>query len=174
MLRLGLKGTNFRKSICSASYKILQANLGIRYQSFQNTYTRLESSTAMSSSAATDVTIELSPQEARFCDLLDEFAKEGRKKMKRPDVEVEIPEVECRIAGGWVRDKVYPPLYILQSTLFTYEFSLAPWPPFLRPRHHPFNMRWIPFRCSFYQIPNNTPSGPTYPNSLDWQGQCKS
>jgi hypothetical protein len=118
MLRLGLKGTNFRKSICSASYKILQANLGIRYQSFQNTYTRLASSTAMSSSAATDVTIELSPQEARFCDLLDEFAKEGRKKMKRPDVEVEIPEVECRIAGGWVRDKVYPALHILQSTLF--------------------------------------------------------
>lgn len=63
----------------------------------------------MNAPAITDVTIELSPEEARFCDLLDDFAREGRKKIKCPDVEVEIPEVECRIAGGWVRDKVGAP-----------------------------------------------------------------
>ncbi|KAJ9113954.1 hypothetical protein QFC19_000150 [Naganishia cerealis] len=47
----------------------------------------------MTDSATTNVTIQLSPEEARFCDLLDEFAKEGRKKIKSPDVEVEIPEL---------------------------------------------------------------------------------
>jgi hypothetical protein len=50
--------------------------------------------------------IHLTPDESRFCDLLDHFAREGRKTIRKPLVEVEIPEVECRIAGGWVRDKV--------------------------------------------------------------------
>ncbi|KAJ9101726.1 hypothetical protein QFC21_003065 [Naganishia friedmannii] len=83
----------------------------------------------MANPAATNVTIELSRQEARFCELLDEFAKEGRKKMKRPDVEVEIPEVECRIAGGWVRDKLLglpsSDLDITLSTCAGYPFAVA-------------------------------------------------
>lgn len=58
------------------------------------------------SSAVVPPTIQLTPEEARFCDLLDDFAREGRKRITKPAVEVEIPEVECRIAGGWVRDKV--------------------------------------------------------------------
>jgi hypothetical protein len=38
--------------------------------------------------------IKLNPTEAQFVALLDDFA--GRQD----------PPVECRIAGGWVRDKV--------------------------------------------------------------------
>lgn len=44
--------------------------------------------------------IELSSQEERFCNLLDECAKKLRAS--EPGQE----ELELRIAGGWVRDKV--------------------------------------------------------------------
>lgn len=67
--------------------------------------TRITQLRRMSSSLAPP-RIHLTPEEARFCDLLDDFAREGRKRIRKPQVEVEIPEVECRIAGGWVRDKV--------------------------------------------------------------------
>lgn len=45
--------------------------------------------------------ISLSPEEDTFLSLLDEFAREGRKFEDNG-----VGEVECRIAGGWVRDKV--------------------------------------------------------------------
>lgn len=67
--------------------------------------TRLSLGRRMSSALAPP-SIQLTPEEARFCDLLDDFAREGRKRITKPAVEVEIPEVQCRIAGGWVRDKV--------------------------------------------------------------------
>ncbi|KAK4684329.1 hypothetical protein P7C73_g5855, partial [Tremellales sp. Uapishka_1] len=38
--------------------------------------------------------ISLSPAETTFCGLLDDFARK------------QVPPVECRIAGGWVRDKL--------------------------------------------------------------------
>ncbi|KAG8891337.1 CCA tRNA nucleotidyltransferase, mitochondrial, partial [Tulasnella sp. 408] len=44
--------------------------------------------------------IQLTPQEDRLCTLLDQFTND--LKEKRPD----LPPVECRIAGGWVRDKL--------------------------------------------------------------------
>ena len=44
--------------------------------------------------------IKLTDQEDKICSLLDEFTKE--LKSTRPD----LPHVQCRIAGGWVRDKV--------------------------------------------------------------------
>ncbi|KAJ9109817.1 hypothetical protein QFC20_003233 [Naganishia adeliensis] len=73
--------------------------------------------------------IHLTPEEARFCDLLDDFAREGRKRIRKPQVEVEIPEVECRIAGGWVRDKLLglpsSDLDITLSTCAGYPFALA-------------------------------------------------
>lgn len=46
--------------------------------------------------------LHLTETEDRFINLLDEFAKTGRKEVQEPAV----GEVECRIAGGWVRDKV--------------------------------------------------------------------
>ncbi|KAG8909753.1 CCA tRNA nucleotidyltransferase, mitochondrial [Tulasnella sp. 417] len=44
--------------------------------------------------------IQLTPQEDRLCTLLDQFTND--LKEKRPD----LSPVECRIAGGWVRDKL--------------------------------------------------------------------
>lgn len=45
--------------------------------------------------------IQPTPTEEIFFGHLNDFVKEGRLQ-----VEPEIPATECRIAGGWVRDKV--------------------------------------------------------------------
>lgn len=50
-----------------------------------------------------DRTIQLSPEEDHLCNLLDEF----RSFVAR--TQPSEPQVECRIAGGWVRDKVRTP-----------------------------------------------------------------
>jgi hypothetical protein len=47
-----------------------------------------------------DRTVRLSPQEEELCDLLDEFRSFVARTAPTE------PQVECRIAGGWVRDKV--------------------------------------------------------------------
>lgn len=47
-----------------------------------------------------DRQITLTAEEDRLCSLLDDF------KAHVQQTEPESPQVECRIAGGWVRDKV--------------------------------------------------------------------
>jgi len=47
-----------------------------------------------------DQTIQLTPEEDRLCSLLQQF------KQHVETTEPDSPQVECRIAGGWVRDKV--------------------------------------------------------------------
>lgn len=47
------------------------------------------------------LTIQLTEQEDQLCTLLDECSKSIHEA--KPD----SPPVECRIAGGWVRDKVW-------------------------------------------------------------------
>lgn len=47
-----------------------------------------------------DQTIQLTPEEDRLCSLLQQF------KQHVEATEPDSPQVECRIAGGWVRDKV--------------------------------------------------------------------
>lgn len=47
-----------------------------------------------------DQTVRLSPREEELCDLLDEFRSFVARTAPTE------PQVECRIAGGWVRDKV--------------------------------------------------------------------
>ena len=44
--------------------------------------------------------ITLTAEEDRLCSLLDDFKRHVQ------ETEPESPQVECRIAGGWVRDKV--------------------------------------------------------------------
>lgn len=46
--------------------------------------------------------IQLTEQEDRLCTLLDDCSKHIA------ETHPELPRVECRIAGGWVRDKVRP------------------------------------------------------------------
>lgn len=57
-------------------------------------FTRLLSHTRRQAMILSEHSIKLNPTEAQFVALLDDFA--GRQD----------PPVECRIAGGWVRDKV--------------------------------------------------------------------
>lgn len=47
-----------------------------------------------------DRQITLTPEEDRLCSLLDDF------KLHVQQTKPDSPQVECRIAGGWVRDKV--------------------------------------------------------------------
>lgn len=47
-------------------------------------------------------TIQLDSQESAVLDLIDNFTK--HLASTRHD----LPSVECRVAGGWVRDKVCP------------------------------------------------------------------
>jgi hypothetical protein len=56
--------------------------------------------TAPSPSRDIASTITLTPDESKICTLLDDFTKELRSSGD------EYTGVECRIAGGWVRDKV--------------------------------------------------------------------
>lgn len=46
------------------------------------------------------VIIQLEPQEERVLELIDSFT--DHLSATRSD----LPKVECRVAGGWVRDKV--------------------------------------------------------------------
>jgi hypothetical protein len=48
-------------------------------------------------------TIGLTPLEEQICTLLDECTRKLRQSQP------ELEPVECRIAGGWVRDKVRRP-----------------------------------------------------------------
>ena len=57
-------------------------------------------------------TIQLEENEKRLCDLLLEVTSFLRRS--RP----EIPPITCRVAGGWVRDKVpFYPHYYIPTTL---------------------------------------------------------
>lgn len=51
-------------------------------------------------------TITLTTEEDKVCSLLDEFTKQLRSTSE------EYAGVECRIAGGWVRDKVSPTAFL--------------------------------------------------------------
>lgn len=132
--------------------------------------TRLSLGRRMSSAVASP-SIQLTPEEARFCDLLDDFAREGRKRITKPEVEVEIPEVECRIAGGWVRDKVCSKYF--PSRLLLTDRNSASWSAIVRPRYHPLNMRRLPIRRCLYPVPDNSAARPAHLHSLHWKSQCQ-
>ena len=100
------------------------------------TYRRCSSSISISAphkltgalyKAAIMAQIQLSPEEKRFCDLLNGFSQTLE------------PPVECRIAGGWVRDKVsyLAPYMICPVHVDQLAHAVVACPAIARPRHCP-------------------------------------
>lgn len=54
--------------------------------------------------------VKLTETEGKICTNLDEFCKQ--RAQERPEEE----PVVCRIAGGWVRDKVGPRICLFRAT----------------------------------------------------------
>ena len=55
--------------------------------------------------------VKLTETESKICANLDEFCK--KRAQGRPEEE----QIVCRIAGGWVRDKVRPQHMLLWNNL---------------------------------------------------------
>jgi tRNA nucleotidyltransferase (CCA-adding enzyme) len=72
-------------------------------------------STTESAEQPRAMVIQLTDQEAKICEVLDQVAKNYEAK--------EGKKVQLRIAGGWVRDKVTL-LHVLDMTWVTYDLPL--------------------------------------------------
>ena len=116
--------------------------------------------------------IQPTPTEEIFFGHLNDFVREGRLR-----VEPEIPVTECRIAGGWVRDKVSQFRAVLLTQSHTDRILLgnssAAGVTITRPGCHPFFLCRISLCSSVCQLPAFCPLGRVYRDHLYRQGVCQ-
>lgn len=84
-------------------FRLLKSTTSLRLSSFTNTpkrYIRMDNKTYGVSKNGIVMKVDLSEKEAKICSVLRGVSSFIAKE--RP----ELPIIESRIAGGWVRDKV--------------------------------------------------------------------
>ena len=140
-----LAATRCFRSLCSS------VSLSVRPAS--HPAARNMASTSSSSASAFKVpTIQLDNQESAVLDLIDDFTK--HLATSRND----LPAVECRVAGGWVRDKVSSTYTRTSQVLkYVYVYRTATWLRLGRSRH----LYIVIDRASFCYTARRVPPGIT-------------